>query len=333
MTGAQARKVLMQCLVLHIHVLRDWECKSEYTRTLAVALLGWQPYYSGLPGCCFVEETCEALLSRMVARRRENSRLTSFEDVWRLYMTLPSAQEVARGTRGSVQQRLVDLIHSRVVAMVAGVEQLPFARMRTTREARWEPSLPLDSGMPAVITSVDVDALEKVLQGALVSLAASAGPNPQLRAQLNQHVPAAAYDDLVVIDRVCGDIRAWGRQRRDRQAAAQRAAQSQSQPRQGQSTATTAAPSEGRQSPACQQPPPQHTGSVSASSADAHSQQPPQSMAGQDSQGGSLYMPPPTADDQSQRSRSPAASDGLGSVGNLELEDPVHWEGSTGSDD
>ena len=47
-TGALAHRVLLQCLNLHVHLQGDWLCRAEYTRTLSVALLGWQPYLLSL---------------------------------------------------------------------------------------------------------------------------------------------------------------------------------------------------------------------------------------------------------------------------------------------
>jgi hypothetical protein len=63
-----AKTVLQQCLVLQAYLLNDWDAKEEYTRTIALALLTWTPWMSKLPGCCFVEEACEAMLSRLTTR-------------------------------------------------------------------------------------------------------------------------------------------------------------------------------------------------------------------------------------------------------------------------
>ena len=76
--GLLAKRMLQKALAVQIDLLQDWECQAEYTKTLCVAILSWQPYFSALPGCCFVEEACEALLSRMVARRRKFPTVTSF---------------------------------------------------------------------------------------------------------------------------------------------------------------------------------------------------------------------------------------------------------------
>ena len=48
--GDRARRVLQQCLAVQVQLLGDWECRAEYTRTLSVALLQWQPWMTSLDG-------------------------------------------------------------------------------------------------------------------------------------------------------------------------------------------------------------------------------------------------------------------------------------------
>ena len=98
--GDIARRVLMRSLALQVHLLSDWECKAEYTRTLSIALLQWQPWMTGLPGCCFAEESCETLLSRMVGHCRANTNLMDFGDILNLYVTLPLPAREPGSPRG-----------------------------------------------------------------------------------------------------------------------------------------------------------------------------------------------------------------------------------------
>ena len=53
--------VLEQCLLLQVHLQEDWRARTSYVRTIALALTTWQPWMSRLPGCVFVEESCEAM--------------------------------------------------------------------------------------------------------------------------------------------------------------------------------------------------------------------------------------------------------------------------------
>jgi len=77
--GDTALQILRDCLLLQVHLQQDWLAQQEYTRTIAVALLMWQPWMSALPGCCFVEESGEALLSRYTAACRKATYLSGYE--------------------------------------------------------------------------------------------------------------------------------------------------------------------------------------------------------------------------------------------------------------
>ena len=171
--GVDARNVLEQCLVLHACVLSDWGCKAEYTRTISVALLDWQPFYSNLPGCCFVEEMGEALLSRMVGRQRRNRHVTTWDGTLQLYQTVPISQPTAPGTRGHIRKELAVLVRNRLYRTVMFADSQPFARVLSAQKAVWEKSLPDDLQLPS-IPAVDNLNFEPILKRALHQL--STGP-------------------------------------------------------------------------------------------------------------------------------------------------------------
>ena len=98
--GKEARQVLQDCLVLLVNLLGDTRGRVEYVRTLCVALLGWSKWMDSLPGCCFQEENCEALLSRMAGRCRAHTTFSSIESVNDLFVTLPPTQRKLKSTRG-----------------------------------------------------------------------------------------------------------------------------------------------------------------------------------------------------------------------------------------
>ena len=210
----------MTCLVVHVHLLQDWECKAEYTRTLSVALLCWQPMYSSLPGCCFVEESCEAMLSRMVGRCRANHQLSSYEDVLRLFVTLPPPGPNPQATRGTLQQSLVYLFTQRVQRILANPQVQPFAAVQSAREAVWEQQCPAGFQFPAPIQqAVDTDLIEQVLRGAMVSLTGRGVVTDELRAVAYATVKSVTVQREKAsrqgaLDRVGG----WGRERRQRAA-------------------------------------------------------------------------------------------------------------------
>ena len=70
--GDTARVVLEHSLLIQVHLLQDWSARTEYVRTISCALAYWQPWFSRLPGCVFVEESGEALLSRLAGQCQPN---------------------------------------------------------------------------------------------------------------------------------------------------------------------------------------------------------------------------------------------------------------------
>ena len=87
-TGAIARRVLQHAILLQCQLRRAWDARDEYCRTMSVALLLWQPWMTALPGCCFVEEAGEALLSRVASRVKSNTGVKTFSGAYQLFLTL-----------------------------------------------------------------------------------------------------------------------------------------------------------------------------------------------------------------------------------------------------
>ena len=131
-TGRTAYSVLVGCLLLQTHLLDDWDGRTEYVRTMAVAVATWHPWLMDRPGCIFVEEAGEALLSRFMGRVRDHPKQSSFEGAHRLFITLEKASPVATETRGSIRAQLVELMQERVVALIHSTERLLFPQIANT---------------------------------------------------------------------------------------------------------------------------------------------------------------------------------------------------------
>ena len=117
-TRIWAREIMEQCFVLLVHLLDDKEGKNEYVRTLAVALATWQPWMGRIPAVCFVEESCEAMLSRMGHRCDVYRNLHGFENTFDLFLTLPPPKRGLRATRGMLKAGLVAEFASRIRIIV-----------------------------------------------------------------------------------------------------------------------------------------------------------------------------------------------------------------------
>jgi hypothetical protein len=213
--GQLAKDTLAQCLAVQVHLTGDWGCKLEYTRTLSVALLTWQPWLSNVPGCCFAEEPCEAMLARMVARCRRNRQLSSFEDVLQLYVSLPPPDGQARPTGCNIRPQLIDLMRTRVLRLLQFAPVLPFARVTNAKDYVWMAHVPTDF-QQGRIPADPKRTLTTVLQAALVSLTTKS----KVPADLMQAAAALFGDSQFTPfetsrqDRALQTVREWGAKRR-----------------------------------------------------------------------------------------------------------------------
>lgn len=216
--GVLARQVLQRCLGVQLALLQDWECKCEYTRSLSIALLQWQPALSAMPGCCFVEESCEALLSRMVGRVRANTNVVSFEGILQLYVTLPLPSREPKGTSGCIRQTLVQLIGGRLLKIIDDAASQPYAAVQSARSATWMLSPPPTLQLPPPPTpDTTVEQLERVLQGALVCLSSVGVVSSDLRDAVHAMYPVCNEQDFIGSRRLALQrVRSWRTERRQR---------------------------------------------------------------------------------------------------------------------
>ena len=316
--GDLAREVLEQCLALHIQLLGDWDCKAEYTRTLSVALLCWQPTYSALPGCCFVEESCEAMLSRMVGRCRANYQLSQYEDVLRLFVSMTPATGHAPGTRGALRQPLVFLFTRRVQRLLAQPSQQPFAQVVSSREAVWQPSVPHGFSFPNPLhVPAAVVRIEAVMQKALTSVTGRGPVTQELRSFADANIPKVQQQRETSSRQFAFTrVRQWGlpRTRPNTEATSSTSARSTEAPVQSTLPIPTAQSSEDTAIHPPAQPTAVHITSTPPPQPAIQSLATPFTVS---SEGGSIYEPPPTEDAASAGYESFGDTDSLGSAGDL----------------
>ena len=320
--GDLARTVLQRCLAVIVHASQDWDCKLEYSRSISVALLSWQPYYSGLPGCCFVEEACEAMLSRMMSRRQQHPQVVTYEDMVRLFVTLPPAKKTARGTRGSLKPVLVTLMYHRLKRLLRHTQSQPFARVLSAKKAQWEPQLPRNTLMPAPLTQDALTtSLGDVLRGALASLASGGAATGELLQFARAHfTPWDGVQRWSQWELSMEIIRPWIEERKMRVQQAHR----RQQPARDEATSSTSdVPcADAQWSPRSMVP---HLDVASDGGSLYEPPPSPPALLGLASDGGSLYDPLEDASDRSDNaSQSDAQS--LGSTGELVIGQQVVWD-------
>ena len=92
----------------------DTECNVPYVRTLCVALLLWLPWNDGVPGCCYVEEPLEAMLSRLGSRCRAYPQMKTFDQTLDLFLSMAPPKRGEKKTRGQIRNGLVAIMSSRL---------------------------------------------------------------------------------------------------------------------------------------------------------------------------------------------------------------------------
>ena len=195
--GKVAKEVLQQCLVLLVHLFNDNAAKVEYVRTLSTALLSWQKWMDKLPGCCFVEESCEALLSRMAARCRGNSTLSSFECVSDLYLTLPPPSTTRKQTRSTVRTGLLQLIWVRCRRAISRGSDLPFVEWSSTG-AQFQQRMPQSFAFPRPLHSMVKEDVLPAFQNSIRCLRAKAKLTQEVVTFLSENLPRAPPDQTEI---------------------------------------------------------------------------------------------------------------------------------------
>lgn len=297
--GDTARRVLEMCLLVQVHLLQDRQARTEYVRTISVALLAWQPWMSRLPGCVFVEEAGEALISRLAGACRRSPTVITFEQTLQLFLTLPLPSAEPHSSRGHVREELVREMGRRVRALIGAPGGRLFPKARDATTYTWRPGEECTwSAAGPVPRHPDHGTHITVFRSALQTLVGRRPLTAEVKTWVDTTVPPCPDALLVRREMAMKDIAGW-------RGVGQRT-WSYSQLRipsvvsaDGASSSTAAAPAP-------------NTGALidnAAGTAPADAE----SLYGYPE---SLYEPP--GSDLSEGYVSPAATDGLGSLGELD---------------
>ena len=92
-SGVWAAEALRMCLLLLCGLLGDKAKLSEYARSISVALMFWTAWHDAVPAAAYVEESCEAQLSKLASALKRNPHATGIGEVSDLYVVLPVADD------------------------------------------------------------------------------------------------------------------------------------------------------------------------------------------------------------------------------------------------
>ena len=192
-TGKLAKDVLMMSLTLLMQLFKERATKVEYIRTLSIALMSWTDWMGELPACCFNEESCEALLSRMAAVCRSHHTLSSFGNICDLFITLPPPSRQLKATRGKLREGLLHLFAVRCRRIIAQGELNPY--IEWGQRAKFQESMPDNFNFPMEITDVNVGTVRDVFENSLRCLRSPSKQSPEVDAFFKAHLPLASPDD------------------------------------------------------------------------------------------------------------------------------------------
>ena len=215
--GDTAKLVLQQCLGLMMQLQADWECKEEYTRSLSVALLSWQPWHSSLPGCAFVEESTEAMLSTASRQMSRQRSLSGFQAAFDMFVTLPLPSGDPHDLKVGFKWKLVGVYRRRLRRLVdstARVIELT-AVWDASNNATWVPGKS-STRVPEPPVDLGQDEVTRVLKGALVTLMNPGTLEAPVMDWLRDNVEPVTGDALRVRRLVYARVQSWRTERADR---------------------------------------------------------------------------------------------------------------------
>ena len=130
--GKNALTLLDSCLLVMLSLVRDqWE-NVEYMKTLVAALVTWQRWHSGTPGCIHSEEYGGAMLSRLGVQCQIWTTITSLSGTFEIFVTLSQTLTRSKNLRFSLTEKCVKWYGSNLRNFILSVfvASLPFVQSK-----------------------------------------------------------------------------------------------------------------------------------------------------------------------------------------------------------
>ena len=149
-TAIDAQNFLRLLYVLLIELERAAAEPVVYVTTIAVALLHWQNFNSGLPGMCYGEEFGKVMLSRLGSMEDRHTWAVTPSDVEDLFVQVCAARFNRRllvfGLSSDIETETRQFLHSYVIDDRLRIRYSPCKSGTSTMERHWEadPDFPSD---------------------------------------------------------------------------------------------------------------------------------------------------------------------------------------------
>ena len=222
-SSGKVREALEEVLLLLVHMLKDTCAKNEYVRTVAVTLLTWQRWNSQLPSCCYMEESCEALLSRMGHRCSAHRHVSGFSATFDLFMTLPPPSRQLKATRGILKDDLISTFAARMRYIVNSGGSLPCAeavgpkQMHSVVSDVFKEDVEFPEALPKTISAA---ILEEVLRRALLCMSGRGRINEHVQDWLKSNVAVTRGDAATEYQRAMENFKKLNSKKKDKEKAA-----------------------------------------------------------------------------------------------------------------
>jgi hypothetical protein len=164
-TGVWARKMLECALLLLCGLLGPRAKYAEYVRSIGAALLSWTAWHDDVPAAAYVEESCEAQLSKLGSALKRNPHATGITDVTSQYVLLgeqdTTEHDASHHPVSSELQRGVNA-HLRVFVR-DGPSTVPYVPWRSGKSCTVQTKWTVTQHRPSSPWSVDNDSVREAL--------------------------------------------------------------------------------------------------------------------------------------------------------------------------
>ena len=103
----------MFCLTLLLRLTPTGRTKLRYTRTVSAALLCWTTWFDISPGIVRVEESCEAMLSKVARNVRTHHTASNHTQYTDLFLSIRTSKAY-HDMRGGVSDRILQTVRHRL---------------------------------------------------------------------------------------------------------------------------------------------------------------------------------------------------------------------------
>ena len=202
-SGTIAKECLMMCLNVMLRLSPPDARPLRYVRTVCVALLTWTPWHDTSPGVIHVEESCEAMLSKVVRTLSTNPNACTHERYQQIFQSLETSKtkrvlntRVPPSVLVNVREKLEILCGTNCVP--------PLVRWHANRPQRADcrvmPPMVFDDGPPPFIRRQSSATYAAVLKRCLETLIGGGQLTADQRTLMDEAFPRRTHQEVADLE-------------------------------------------------------------------------------------------------------------------------------------